>query len=945
MVRAARLLCLVAIAVSCSDGVLAPAKRNLSARASFALGDAGLPPIVITEVMADPSKVADASGEWFELYNGGATDVNLRGFVLGSNNANETQAINADLIVPAQGYVVLGINDNSATNGGLTVNYKYTSTFSLNNSQSDWITLKTSGGALVDSVAWAPRDPATGATSGSNPPSGRSRQLIDVNSDNTILNGANWQNATTTFGAGDFGTPGTGPGGVVTPPEPAGPVASVTVTPSPATSTVGGTVQLSATGKDAAGKTSATTFTWTIDRPEIATISASGLVTGVAEGSAVAKATSANGIDGTTTVTVSLPAPSRVSISPNGEFHMPAGFQMSTFATVFDASNRAISPTPALTWASDNSDVATVDALGYITAIAPGTVHISATTANGTRGQITFTVNPATASTSAVYRNHLEFGMPADANTADDIILTKPQFVVSYNANRGGANWVAWDLNESQFGSAARCDCFSPDPQLPSNVYHVVDLDYRNGGYDRGHMAMSEERTTTEQENAATFYLTNVLPQSANVNQGPWLNLETYLNDLARTQHKEVYVIAGGIYAAAPPTLKNEGKVAVPDYTWKIALVLPSGAGLSSIHALSDVQTIAVKMPNLVNATGPASADNVPRNSSTPWQNYQTTVDAIEQATGYDFLAALPDDIEIPLEANDKPPVARIAEVAAAVEGSPVAFDGSASSDPDGDALTYRWEFGDGIVSADVSPSHTYADNGTFTATLTVKDPAGAFHVATTTVVVQNAAPRAQIEPLGATTIVSGETFTVRGSYADAGLLDAPWNWWINWGEGSQTAGSGSQSGTSFFASRSFLAAGSYTVRMWVTDKDGATGTANLTLQVVRKAISISVNPNAIKLNDDGNGNIKVTVRATSDFDPATLDLSTARIGNVFALQKTAADEAEDAADGSQDVKLRFRRDALIQSGALGANTLTLTLLADLLDGRQVAGTTRVNVH
>jgi len=77
------------------------------------------------------------------------------------------------------------------------------------------------------------------------------------------------------------------------------------------------------------------------------------------------------------------------------------------------------------------------------------------------------------------------------------------------------------------------------------------------------------------------------------------------------------------------------------------------------------------------------------------------------------------------LEANDLPPMARIVVDSRVLRpGVPVAFDGSASSDPENDALTYHWDFGDGSEpSTDVAPTHTYTnDEQTRTAQLTVSD-------------------------------------------------------------------------------------------------------------------------------------------------------------------------------------------------------------------------------
>ncbi|GIG61978.1 glycosyl hydrolase [Longispora fulva] len=70
-----------------------------------------------------------------------------------------------------------------------------------------------------------------------------------------------------------------------------------------------------------------------------------------------------------------------------------------------------------------------------------------------------------------------------------------------------------------------------------------------------------------------------------------------------------------------------------------------------------------------------------------------------------------------------------------------VAFSSAGSSDPEGGALTYSWAFGDGGTSTAANPGHTYAANGQYTATLTVRDPDGNTATANVTVTVGNTAP------------------------------------------------------------------------------------------------------------------------------------------------------------------------------------------------------------
>ena len=161
-------------------------------------------------------------------------------------------------------------------------------------------------------------------------------------------------------------------------------------------------------------------------------------------------------------------------------------------------------------------------------------------------------------------------------------------------------------------------------------------------------------------------------------------------------------------------------------------------------------------------------------------------------------------------------------------EGSAVSFDGSASSDPDGDALTYDWDFGDGTAhGTDAKPSHVYADNraGDYPVTLTVTDGGGLSARATATAEIANVAPSvgalaASIDPQEV-----GDLVTASAAFTDPGTLDTHTGV-IDWGDGrssaatiTETNGSGSASGRHVYS-----AAGVYTLTLTITDKDGGSG-------------------------------------------------------------------------------------------------------------------------
>jgi hypothetical protein len=162
--------------------------------------------IVINEIMANPSVTNDI-GEYIEIHNWGTAPADLQNWKLFGNTLGDTARITTSLIVQPGGYVVLGNNGNTATNGGVVVDYAYT-VFNMNNS-GDRIVLKDASGATIDSVAY-----------GATPPVNASRALKDPSSDNTDVLGTNWETSTTLYNAVDRGTPGAQNEGYIPPAQP-----------------------------------------------------------------------------------------------------------------------------------------------------------------------------------------------------------------------------------------------------------------------------------------------------------------------------------------------------------------------------------------------------------------------------------------------------------------------------------------------------------------------------------------------------------------------------------------------------------------------------------------------------------------------------------------------------------------------------------------------------
>ncbi len=151
-------------------------------------GPPGPPAVVISEVMRNPAVVSDSNGEWFEVHNTTSAPVDMAGWTL-TDGASDHHVIKGSLVVPADGYLVLGRDTDIERNGGAPVAYSYGNAFVLSNGN-DAIIVSDQYGQRVDEMHWTSTDDPR--------PNGASIALLD----------GRWCESGPQFGEGDRGTPG-----------------------------------------------------------------------------------------------------------------------------------------------------------------------------------------------------------------------------------------------------------------------------------------------------------------------------------------------------------------------------------------------------------------------------------------------------------------------------------------------------------------------------------------------------------------------------------------------------------------------------------------------------------------------------------------------------------------------------------------------------------------
>ena len=209
----------------------------------------------------------------------------------------------------------------------------------------------------------------------------------------------------------------------------------------------------------------------------------------------------------------------------------------------------------------------------------------------------------------------------------EGVLIEHEGFSLLFDTKTLCPRWVAWELTaEETKGKVSRQNVdFKEDESVPKQ-YQVASWDYNGGGYGRGHMCPAGDMKWSQEAMQDCHYMTNICPQTAELNKTWWEHLERACRKWAR-QEGAVQIVCGPIFSENPKHFGKKHRMAVPRAFYKVVLSLKEGRE----------KAIGFFYTN----------DNAPQ----PMEDAVRSVDDIEQLTGIDFFSTLPDAQEDRLEA------------------------------------------------------------------------------------------------------------------------------------------------------------------------------------------------------------------------------------------------------------------------------------------------------
>jgi endonuclease G, mitochondrial len=190
-------------------------------------------------------------------------------------------------------------------------------------------------------------------------------------------------------------------------------------------------------------------------------------------------------------------------------------------------------------------------------------------------------------------------GLAADRPFPDpvrgDIPLEKTALQISYNPEHKQANWVFYELGREQLRNCVqRNNNFKQDPELDDRDAATL-ADYKNSGYDRGHLSPAADNKFSPAAMSESFLLSNISPQPPRFNQGIWGRLENLVRAWA-LKKGGLWVTTGPVLQRGLPTI-GDNEVSTPRAYYKVLVsqkTKESLAILMPITATGDIAQYAV---------------------------------------------------------------------------------------------------------------------------------------------------------------------------------------------------------------------------------------------------------------------------------------------------------------------------------------------------------------
>lgn len=218
-------------------------------------------------------------------------------------------------------------------------------------------------------------------------------------------------------------------------------------------------------------------------------------------------------------------------------------------------------------------------------------------------------------------------GLELPATTGEGQLLRRTAYTVLYDSDTRLPRWVAWHLTAAHTdGEHSRSGLkFAEDTDVPEP--RATNDDYRNSGYDRGHLCPSGDNKWSREAQLQSFLYTNCCPQLHSLNAGDWNELEQRCRQWAEW-FGDVYIVSGPVLdEGVKHKTIGPHKVVVPERFFKV--VLRTSGTLAAIGFVCDNEDGGKQLAG-----------------------YVVTVDEVERLTGIDFFPALPDDVESKVEAE-----------------------------------------------------------------------------------------------------------------------------------------------------------------------------------------------------------------------------------------------------------------------------------------------------